>query len=63
LKRKYRNKYIALNVRRDYVYDDSYAQLRPVPISDWKGKLNVEFEDEAGIDEGGLTKEWFILLS
>jgi len=25
--------------------------------------LNVEFADEQGIDEGGLTKEWFILLS
>jgi len=25
--------------------------------------MNVEFQDEQGIDEGGLTKEWFILLS
>jgi len=25
--------------------------------------MGIEFADEQGIDEGGLTKEWFILLS
>lgn len=25
--------------------------------------MAVEFADEQGIDEGGLTKEWFTLIS
>ena len=31
--------------------------------TEWKKNLRISFEDEAGIDEGGLTKEWFSLLS
>jgi hypothetical protein len=34
-----------------------------LPAERWKGQMNVEFADEQGIDEGGLTREWFILLS
>lgn len=30
---------------------------------DLKGKLRVEFEGEEGEDVGGLTREWFQLLS
>ncbi|CDW84627.1 ubiquitin hect domain family protein [Stylonychia lemnae] len=63
IQRKFRLKYIDIQVRRDKVFDDSFEQLRFLGIDRWKGKLNVEFADEQGIDEGGLTKEWFILLS
>ena len=28
-----------------------------------KGKLNIEFVGEEGIDAGGLIKEWFLQLS
>jgi hypothetical protein len=45
------------------VFDDSYEQLKNVPVDRWKGKMNVEFVEEQGIDEGGLSREWFILLS
>ena len=31
--------------------------------SEWKKNLRISFEEEAGVDEGGLTKEWFSLLS
>ncbi len=27
------------------------------------GKLNIEFSGEEGMDAGGLTREWFLLLS
>lgn len=30
--------------------------------SDLKKKLRVTFVGEAGLDMGGLTKEWFLLL-
>jgi E3 ubiquitin-protein ligase HUWE1 len=32
-------------------------------LNAWKGNFVVEFEGEEGIDEGGLLKEWYILLS
>ncbi len=27
------------------------------------GKLHIEFSNEEGMDAGGLTREWFLLLS
>ena len=50
-------------VRRDSAFDDSYAIMQKAKASDWKKSLRISFEDEPGIDEGGLTKEWFSLLS
>ena len=55
--------YIDIQVRRDKVFEDSYEQLKGLEADKWKGQMNVEFQDEQGIDEGGLTREWFIVLS
>lgn len=63
MQRKYRLKYIDIEVRRDCVFDDSYEQLKNVGIDRWKGQLNIEFAGEQGIDEGGLSREWFVLIS
>jgi hypothetical protein len=52
-----------IEVRRDFAYDDSYNIMSAEPVQNWKATLRVQFEDEAGVDEGGLTKEWFTLLS
>jgi HECT-domain (ubiquitin-transferase) len=52
-----------VQVARDRVFDESYAQLKHLTAERWKGQMGVEFVDEQGIDEGGLTKEWFILIS
>ena len=43
--------------------EDSYNQLRIRPTQDLKGRLNVQFQGEEGIDAGGLIKEWYQLLS
>ena len=32
-------------------------------MQSWLHKFTVEFHDEEGVDEGGLTKEWFELIS
>ncbi|MCD7456033.1 E3 ubiquitin- protein ligase upl1 [Datura stramonium] len=42
--------------------EDSYNQLQR-PNQDLKGRLNVHFQGEEGIDAGGLTREWYQLLS
>ncbi|KAG2678263.1 hypothetical protein I3760_12G135800 [Carya illinoinensis] len=41
----------------------SINQLRMRPTLDLKGRLNVQFQGEEGIDAGGLTREWYQLLS
>lgn len=46
MQKKYRLKYIDIQVRRDKVFDDSFEQLRSVPVDRWRGKLSVEFVDE-----------------
>jgi len=50
-------------VRRDQVFDDSYEQLKDISLESWKTNFTIEFHDEEGVDEGGLTKEWFELIS
>lgn len=50
-------------VRRDQAFDDSFAMMRGAKADEWKVPLRITFQDEAGVDEGGLTKEWFTLLS
>ncbi|XP_040986368.1 E3 ubiquitin-protein ligase UPL1-like isoform X1 [Juglans microcarpa x Juglans regia] len=54
---------LRISVRRAYVLEDSYNQLRMRPKLDLKGRLNVQFQGEEGIDAGGLTREWYQLLS
>ena len=52
-----------LAVRRDSAFDDSFATMQKAKPAEWKKQLRIAFEEEAGVDEGGLTKEWFSLLS
>lgn len=54
---------LRISVRRAYVLEDSYNQLRMRSNQDLKGRLNVQFQGEEGIDAGGLTREWYQLLS
>ncbi|RKP38869.1 hypothetical protein BJ085DRAFT_41826 [Dimargaris cristalligena] len=53
--------FLSLQVRRQCVLEDSLNQLA-ARETDLKKKLHVKFADEAGVDAGGLTKEWFMLL-
>lgn len=50
---------VDLQVRRDQVFSDSFEQLKDVGVGSWKQRFVVEFHDEEGVDEGGLTREWF----
>ncbi|CAL1353898.1 unnamed protein product [Linum trigynum] len=54
---------LRVSVRRAYVLEDSYNQLRMRPTQDLRGRLNVQFQGEEGIDAGGLTREWYQILS
>ena len=55
---------LTLSVRRKQVFYDSfqYFQRRSGPEIK-HGKLNVRFHNEDGVDAGGVTREWFQVLS
>ncbi|XP_031619694.1 E3 ubiquitin-protein ligase Nedd-4 isoform X2 [Contarinia nasturtii] len=53
-----------VKVRRASIFEDSYRIINTVNKTDiLKTKLWIEFEGEAGLDYGGLAREWFFLLS
>jgi len=59
------NPYLKLQVRRDHIVEDALVELEVVVLEnpqDLKKQLMVEFDAEQGIDEGGLSKEFFQLI-
>ncbi|ROW02612.1 hypothetical protein VPNG_07904 [Cytospora leucostoma] len=55
---------LTVNVRRDNVFHDSYRTLAFKSDDEIKyGKLNVRFHGEEGVDAGGVTREWFAVLT
>ncbi|XP_015119706.1 ubiquitin-protein ligase E3A [Diachasma alloeum] len=59
------NPYLRLKVRRDFLIDDALVELEMVAMenpTDLKKQLVVEFEGEQGVDEGGVSKEFFQLV-
>ncbi|XP_049574872.1 ubiquitin-protein ligase E3A isoform X1 [Syngnathus scovelli] len=57
--------YLKLKVRRDHIIDDALVRLEMISMenpSDLKKQLFVEFEGEQGVDEGGVSKEFFQLV-
>ncbi|XP_055613233.1 E3 ubiquitin-protein ligase Nedd-4-like isoform X2 [Uranotaenia lowii] len=55
---------IEIKVRRTSILEDSYRIINSInKIELLKTKLWIEFEGEAGLDYGGLAREWFYLLS
>nr|XP_033799293.1 probable E3 ubiquitin-protein ligase HECTD2 isoform X2 [Geotrypetes seraphini] len=53
--------FLNIKVRRMQLVSDSLDELTR-KRADLKKKLKVTFIGEAGLDMGGLTKEWFLLL-
>ncbi|XP_070553095.1 ubiquitin-protein ligase E3A-like [Ptychodera flava] len=59
------NPYLRLKVRRDHIIDDALVRLEMVAMenpADLKKQLFVEFDGEQGVDEGGVSKEFFQLV-
>lgn len=55
---------LQLAVRRDQVFHDSFKALYFQTADQMKfGKLNIRFHGEEGVDAGGVTREWFQVLS
>lgn len=55
---------LSISVRRDQVFLDSYRALFFKSNEDIKkSKLEITFKGESGVDAGGLTREWYQVLS
>ncbi|XP_065205619.1 ubiquitin-protein ligase E3A isoform X2 [Planococcus citri] len=59
------NPYLKLKIRRDHLIEDALMRLElscHESPQDFKKQLMVEFEGEQGMDEGGISKEFFQLI-
>lgn len=55
---------LAINVRREQVFLDSYRALFFKSMEQFRNsKLDINFKGESGIDAGGVTREWYQVLS
>jgi E3 ubiquitin-protein ligase NEDD4 len=52
-----------VRVRRGWVFEDSFAAIMRLRPDDLRKRLMVKFEGEDALDYGGVSREWFFLLS
>ena len=54
---------LRLRVSRNNLFIESFNQIMQRKPHELRGKLNIEFYDEEGVDAGGVAREWFLSLS
>jgi E3 ubiquitin-protein ligase NEDD4 len=57
---------VDIRVRRSLIFEDSYNSIMSITgqkKNHLKARLWVEFTGEKGLDYGGVSREWFYLLS
>ncbi|KAJ3075434.1 hypothetical protein HDU98_008172 [Podochytrium sp. JEL0797] len=52
-----------ITIRRSHLFEDAYAEIMRHPPADLKKKLMIKFHGEDGLDYGGLSREFFFLMS
>lgn len=52
-----------VKVRRDHIFEDSYQEIMRQTPADLKKRLMIKFDGEEGLDYGGVSREFFFLLS
>ncbi|AEO64550.1 1a663c16-4672-427d-9229-a492f9013d3f [Thermothielavioides terrestris] len=52
-----------IKVRRSHIFEDSFAEISRLSATDLKKRLMIKFDGEDGLDYGGLSREFFFLLS
>ncbi|KAI9835552.1 MAG: hypothetical protein M1819_002003 [Sarea resinae] len=52
-----------VKVRRSHIFEDSYAEIMRQSATDLKKRLMVKFDEEDGLDYGGVSREFFFVLS
>ncbi|KAJ3358988.1 hypothetical protein HDU91_005054 [Kappamyces sp. JEL0680] len=54
---------VHLVIRRENIFEDSFTELMRYPPVELKKRLMIKFQGEEGLDYGGLSREFFFLLS
>ncbi|RUP50997.1 hypothetical protein BC936DRAFT_136672 [Jimgerdemannia flammicorona] len=52
-----------IKVRRSHIFEDAYAEVMRQSPAELKKRLMIKFDGEDGLDYGGLSREFFFLLS
>ena len=52
-----------VKVRRDHIFEDSFQEVMRQTPADLKKRLMIKFDGEEGLDYGGVSREFFFLLS
>lgn len=52
-----------LNLRRKHVFEDSFHAFVHRNADEIRGRLHITFQNEEGIDAGGLSREFFAILA
>ncbi|KAM3927557.1 E3 ubiquitin-protein ligase NEDD4 isoform 2-T2 [Leptodactylus fuscus] len=53
-----------MKLRRSAIFEDSYRRINAVKRPEFlKARLWIEFDNEKGLDYGGVAREWFFLIS
>jgi hypothetical protein len=54
---------MALTIERGRIFEDTFEQFKNIQQYQLSRRTRIEFIEEAGIDSGGLTKEWYLELA
>ena len=52
-----------IKCNRSTLFQDAYSTIMQLPIPELQKKLHIKFNNEQGLDFGGLSREFFYLLS
>ncbi|KAG5437971.1 hypothetical protein PCANB_000317 [Pneumocystis canis] len=52
-----------IKIRRSHIFEDSYSEIMRQTPNELKKRFMVKFDGEDGLDYGGLSREFFFLLS
>ncbi|XP_030021451.1 E3 ubiquitin-protein ligase Su(dx) [Manduca sexta] len=55
--------HIKITLSRQTLFEDSYHQIMKLPAYELRRRLYIIFRGEEGLDYGGVSREWFFLLS
>uniref|UniRef100_A0AAX7VM00 E3 ubiquitin-protein ligase n=1 Tax=Astatotilapia calliptera TaxID=8154 RepID=A0AAX7VM00_ASTCA len=55
--------HVKINVSRKTLFEDSFQQIMSLNAQDLRRRLWIIFPGEEGLDYGGVSREWFFLLS
>ena len=50
---------VEMTLNRRTIFEQTMVAMMGRPVSVWRNPLNLKFEGEAGIDAGGLTRDWY----